>query len=305
MNGILLINKPSGPTSHDIVDEARRLLGVRKIGHGGTLDPIASGLLILGVGKGTRILEYFIHSDKVYRAQIRLGLITETFDITGEIREEHPCDVTEEEVVKALKSLEGEVLQVPPAYSAKKYKGRKLYELAREGKIIRLPPKKVNVYSVEIVKIDLNEHFVEAVFKVSSGTYIRSLCMELGYRLGCGAVMSGLVRLQQGPLKLDDAVDIEDISPERIIPINEALAWMPAITVDEEGAEKVKNGGQIYAPHVLEIAGDFPKDADIRILDPSGELLAIAKSERTSRFIKTLKSHGRRDRVAKLKKVLV
>jgi len=304
MNGILLIDKPSGPTSHDVVDRVRRKLGIKKVGHAGTLDPIATGLLVLGIGKGTRILEYFLHADKVYRAQIKLGIVTETFDITGEIKEEHPCNVTESEVVQALKSLQGEFLQVPPAYSARKYKGRKLYELAREGKIIRLPPRRVFVHKVEVIQVDLQENLVEALFKVSSGTYIRSLCMELGYRLGCGAVMNGLTRIQQGPFKLESAVKLEDVSTEKITPINVALGWMPALVVNEESAERVKNGGQIYTSQVIEVVGDFSKDADIRILDPSGELLAVARSERTSKFIKTLKSHGRRDRVAKLKKVL-
>ncbi|MCD6253541.1 MAG: tRNA pseudouridine(55) synthase TruB [Thermotogae bacterium] len=304
MNGILLIDKPSGPTSHDVVDQVRRKLGIKKVGHAGTLDPIATGLLVLGIGKGTRILEYFLHADKVYRAQIKLGIVTETFDITGEIKEEHPCNVTESEVVQALKSLQGEFLQVPPAYSARKYKGRKLYELAREGKIIRLPPRRVFVHKVEVIQVDLRENLVEALFKVSSGTYIRSLCMELGYRLGCGAVMNGLTRIQQGPFKLENAVKLEDVSTEKITPINVALGWMPALVVNEESAERVKNGGQIYTSQVIEVVGDFSKDADIRILDPSGELLAVARSERTSKFIKTLKSHGRRDRVAKLKKVL-
>ena len=214
MNGILLIDKPSGPTSHDVVDRVRRKLGIKKVGHAGTLDPIATGLLVLGIGKGTRILEYFLHADKVYRAQIKLGIVTETFDITGEIKEEHPCNVTESEVVQALKSLQGEFLQVPPAYSARKYKGRKLYELAREGKIIRLPPRRVFVHKVEVIQVDLQENLVEALFKVSSGTYIRSLCMELGYRLGCGAVMNGLTRIQQGPFKLESAVKLEDVSKE-------------------------------------------------------------------------------------------
>jgi len=304
MNGILLIDKPSGPTSHDVVDQVRRKLGIKKVGHAGTLDPIATGLLVLGIGKGTRILEYFLHADKVYRAQIKLGIVTETFDITGEIKEEHPCNVTESEVVQALKSLQGEFLQVPPAYSARKYKGRKLYELAREGKIIRLPPRRVFVHKVEVIQVDLRENLVEALFKVSSGTYIRSLCMELGYRLGCGAVMNGLTRIQQGPFKLENAVKLEDVSTEKITPINVALGWMPALVVNEESAERVKNGGQIYTSQVIEVVGDFSKDADIRILDPSGELLAVARSERTSKFIKTLKSHGRRGRVAKLKKVL-
>ncbi|RKX45147.1 MAG: tRNA pseudouridine(55) synthase TruB [Thermotogae bacterium] len=304
MNGILLIDKPSGPTSHDVVDRVRRKLGIKKVGHAGTLDPIATGLLVLGIGKGTRILEYFLHADKVYRAQIKLGIVTETFDITGEIKEEHPCNVTESEVAQALKSLQGEFLQVPPAYSARKYKGRKLYELAREGKIIRLPPRRVFVHKVEVIQVDLQENLVEALFKVSSGTYIRSLCMELGYRLGCGAVMNGLTRIQQGPFKLESAVKLEDVSTEKITPINVALGWMPALVVNEESAERVKNGGQIYTSQVIEVVGDFSKDADIRILDPSGELLAVARSERTSKFIKTLKSHGRRDRVAKLKKVL-
>lgn len=304
MNGILLIDKPSGPTSHDVVDRVRRKLGIKKVGHAGTLDPIATGLLVLGIGKGTRILEYFLHADKVYRAQIKLGIVTETFDITGEIKEEHPCNVTESEVVQALKSLQGEFLQVPPAYSARKYKGRKLYELAREGKIIRLPPRRVFIHKVEVIQVDLQENLVEALFKVSSGTYIRSLCMELGYRLGCGAVMNGLTRIQQGPFKLESAVKLEDVSTEKITPINVALGWMPALVVNEESAERVKNGGQIYTSQVIEVVEDFSKDADIRILDPSGELLAVARSERTSKFIKTLKSHGRRDRVAKLKKVL-
>ena len=309
MNGILLVNKPSGPTSHDIVDIVRDKLGVKKVGHAGTLDPFARGLLILGIGKATRILEYFQHMDKVYRAVVKLGLVTETFDITGEVREENPCEISGEEVKRTLYSFVGEYMQVPPAYSARKYRGRKLYELAREGKIIRLPPKKVRIHWFKDVIYDGETKKLYFTARVSSGTYIRSLAMDIGYALGCGATVEELVRVEQGPFDLSKAVDVTeaDVSKivDAIISMNDALSWMPALVVDESQAVAVKNGGQVYAPGVIEVIGDFGKDSVVRVLDSSGELLALAVSERTSKFVHTLKRLNRRDRVAKLRKVFV
>ncbi len=307
MNGILLVNKPPGPTSHDIVDIVRDKLGVKKVGHAGTLDPFAEGLLILGVGKATRILEYFQHMDKVYWTTLKLGLITETFDITGEVREENPCEISAEKVKGVLESFVGEYLQVPPAYSARKYKGRKLYELARQGRIIRLPPRKVKIHWFEGVEYDEKEKRLRFTVKVSSGTYIRSLAMDVGYALGCGATVEELVRIEQGPFKLSKAVNVMETDASEMVKVllsmNEALAWMPALVVDEKQARSVRNGGQVYAPGVIDIVGNFEKDTIVRILDSSGELLALAVSERTSKFICTLKRLNRCDRVAKLKKV--
>jgi len=306
-SGILLVNKRSGPTSHDVVDSVRKKLGVRKVGHAGTLDPFAKGLLILGINKGTRILEYFKDMHKTYRGKMKLGLITETFDITGEVREERECNVSLEDIEEAFQSFVGEYDQVPPAYSARRYKGERLYELARKGVIIRLPPKRVKINWIRILDVNLDEKTVLFETEVSPGTYIRSLAMDVGYKLGCGAVLLELERLRIGHFSVEESIDIESMPAEQlerhIIPLNEALKDLPAIVVTKSCGDKVLNGSQVYVDDVVEVSDDFEKGALVRIIDEKGRFLAVATAERKSEFIRTLKRLGRHDRIAKLRKV--
>ncbi len=307
MNGFLNAYKPKGPTSHDVVDEIRRKLRVKKVGHAGTLDPFARGVLVIGVGrKATRVLELLKDRRKIYWVKMRLGLITETFDITGEIVEERVCSATEEKIEKVILGFKGEYLQVPPAYSAKKYRGRKLYELAREGKIIRLPPRKVKIFRIWDIEFELP--FVSFRVEVSPGTYIRSLCMDIGYRLGCGAVAVDLVRECVGEFHLKDSVNPFQLSPEdlkrSLIDLERVLDFLPGLVLKDEGVKRVLSGTHPFLRDVLKTVGSFSKGDTIKILNSSGEIIAIAKAERSSGFLETLLSKGRDGKVAKLEKVL-
>ncbi|MEJ5258460.1 MAG: tRNA pseudouridine(55) synthase TruB [Fervidobacterium sp.] len=308
VNGILLVDKEKGPTSHDIVDRVRRLFSVKQVGHSGTLDPFATGLLVIGVGKATRLLEYLQHDTKVYKVKFKLGVITDTFDITGQVMEENPVEVSEIEILEAVKSFVGTYKQVPPAYSAKKYQGKKLYELAREGKIINLPPREVTIYDIYDIKIALP--YVEFTTKVSSGTYIRSLCMDIGYKLGCGATAVELRRISVGKFSVDDAINIPKIDRNEnvdeirekairsLIPIEQVLDF-PKVEVNN--VERIFNGVQPTVNDIIEIE-DFEKDDLIQIYF-QGKLIALAKAERSSSFINTLKKQSRNERIAKLIKV--
>ena len=313
LSGILLVDKEKGPTSHDIVERVRKLLRIKQVGHAGTLDPFATGLLVVGVGKATKLLEYLQHEDKVYKVKFKLGVITDTFDITGQIMEEHSDEVSklsEGEVLDAIKSFIGTYRQVPPAYSAKKYQGKKLYELAREGKIINLPPREVTIYDIWDVKINLPE--VEFVTKASSGTYVRSLCMDIGYKLGCGATAIELRRLSVGRFVVDDAIMIPEIKNldiqvfeslqelviKSLIPLEKVLDF-PRIVVKSQ--EKIYNGVQPKVEDLIEYE-NFKKDQIIQVFH-NGKLIAVARAERNSEFIETLKKHNRNERIATLIKV--
>ncbi len=302
-DGIILVDKPVGVTSHDVVNLLRKKLNTKKIGHAGTLDPFASGLLIAGIKKGTRLLEYFLEMDKTYRAELELGRITDTFDITGKTVEEREVpEISIDDITSVLKSFEGEYLQVPPAYSAKKHNGERLYKLAREGKIINLPPKSVKVHSIE--HITLSQNKVTFTARVSKGTYIRSLVMDIGYKLGCGATTTNLRRILQGRFSVDNSYSIDDVSQISVIPMEEAVDFLPGLLLSESESSKVLLGNQIHANGVAGILGHFEKDEIIRIIGSDERLIAVAKSERTSSFLKTLIAKDSKERVAKLVKVL-
>jgi tRNA pseudouridine55 synthase len=211
--GFILVNKPSGPTSHDIVDHLRRITGVKKIGHAGTLDPFATGLLILGIGRpATKLLGKFLKQAKEYIATIKLGAVSDTYDRTGEILQitNGKLQITKETIEKTLKNFVGEIEQIPPMYSAKKVKGKKLYQLARQGKSIARQPQKVTVYKIKLLK------FSKSTLKIkvgcSSGTYIRSLADDIGRTLGHGAYLEELCRTKIGQFDLENAVDLNKIN---------------------------------------------------------------------------------------------
>jgi tRNA pseudouridine55 synthase len=215
MEGILLVDKPQGLTSHDVVQLARRKLDIRKIGHSGTLDPMATGLLILLVGRATKLASRFLRLSKEYRATIRLGIRTDTADTWGKLICERSCkDIDESRIIGAFQRFKGRVTQIPPMYSALKYKGQRLYSLARKGIEVRRRPREVSIYNLEIIKFDLP--FVTFVISCSAGTYIRSLCDDIGELLGCGACLQGLRRLKIGQFSIEDAIKPKEISPEAI-----------------------------------------------------------------------------------------
>ncbi|MBU1179749.1 tRNA pseudouridine(55) synthase TruB [Patescibacteria group bacterium] len=211
-SGFLLINKPAGPTSHDVIDEMRRITGVRKIGHAGTLDPFASGLLIVAVGReATREIAKFVKLDKTYIAELRLDAVSDTFDKTGNIKEQDTRNKIQiEKIKKILEAFEGKQTQVPPMFSAKKVGGKKLYELARKGEIVEREPVEINIEYIKI--LDYKWPYLEIESRVSSGTYIRALAHDIGQALGCGAYLEELERTEIGEYKLEQAIAIDRIS---------------------------------------------------------------------------------------------
>lgn len=304
MNGILNVYKPKGLTSHDVVDEIRKKLNIRKVGHAGTLDPFAEGVLIIGLGHSTRLLEYFKDLKKRYYVKAILGLITETFDITGEVKEEKNCNKSAKEIIEAINSFKGKYLQVPPAYSAKKYKGERLYKLAREGKIISLPPREVEIYNIENIKV--NPPYFSFEVEVSTGTYIRSLCMDIGYKLSCGATAVELVRTNIGDFNIKNSINPFEKSREEILshlmnPIK--VLNLPKVVIYKDYVEKIFNGIQPTLEFVKEIINDFKKGNDVMLVCDE-KLIAIAKAERNSSFFETLRKESRlRERIFSLKKV--
>lgn len=301
VNGFVLVDKPSGITSHDAVDIIREKFSTKKVGHSGTLDPFATGLLLIGINKGTRLLEYLQHQDKKYHVKAKLGVITDTYDITGEIKEKNEVlkkhmDKLEETIL----SFKGNYMQVPPMYSARKYQGKKLYELARQGKIIKMPPVEVKIYTIENIKIHEDGNF-EFECEVSSGTYIRSLIMDIGYKLGIGAVTTELRRLKVGKFDIKDAVKLEEISEKNIISMIDMLSF-PKVILNEIGLARALNGNHIFLEHI-EKYDDFKKEDYVSLVDNNKNLIAIAVAERNSNFLKTLENHQRNERIFKIKKV--
>ena len=213
-SGFLLVDKPVGPTSHDVVDAARRALRTRKIGHAGTLDPFASGLLILAVGKMTKEVSKFVGLDKSYDATLRLGATSDTMDRTGKVERKDCAPVSRETFALALEGFRGAIDQVPPMYSAKKVGGKKLYELAREGKEIERKPVRVTIHELELVEYAWPVAKIRT--RVSSGTYIRALADDIGKALGCGAYLEELRRTRIGSFDVKDAVKKEEIAPDKL-----------------------------------------------------------------------------------------
>ena len=216
LSGMLLINKPAKATSFSIVHKVRKTLGVKKCGHCGTLDPFATGLLIIMTGKATKLQENFMKQDKVYIADFLFGMTTDTYDITGAVtQEQNASQITKEQVAKALKNFEGEIEQIPPMYSAIQHKGSRLYDLARKGIVVERKPRKINIKKIELLSFE--NKTAKVFIECSSGTYIRSIADDLGKLLGCGAVVSELKRERIGEFNVADAVRPEDIENQSVL----------------------------------------------------------------------------------------
>lgn len=247
MQGLILINKPSGMTSFSAVNKIKWLAQEKRVGHTGTLDPLATGLLPVFLGRATALAGIVLDADKGYIATAKLGITTDTCDITGKVESELTVKVKEEELAAVLEKFRGKILQTPPMYSALKKDGVRLYELARQGKSVDIPPREV-----EITRLDLLE-FSGDTFKIavdcSKGTYIRSLCRDIGEALGCGAVMTALHRTSTGGFDVKDAVDLETLSRENIaeylLPEETALQELTEVQVTEKQAVRFSNGGQL------------------------------------------------------------
>ena len=249
LNGILVMDKPEGPSSFDVIRVIRRLLGVKKIGHTGTLDPMATGVLPLAVGRATRLVSFLQDGDKEYEGRMVLGRITDTQDATGRIQEERPINgLTREAVEEAAKEFVGNIQQVPPAYSAVKINGRPAYKMARKGEDVALKSRTITVHDFRILEADLP--LVRFSALVSKGTYVRTLVSDLGERLGVGGCLDRLRRIKTGPFSLEQAVTLDEARDlaadgtltDRMIPANEALGFMPQVMVSPRTAEHVAHG---------------------------------------------------------------
>lgn len=240
MNGFLIISKESGMTSHDVVNKIRKIFQTKQVGHTGTLDPNATGVLIVAVGKATKAIEYLENDEKIYEAELTLGITTDTEDIWGNVIEEKEINISDEKIQETIKSFIGNIKQVPPMYSALKVNGKKLYELAREGVTIDREARDITIYDIYDIKINNNK--VKFTVHCSKGTYIRTLCKDIGEKLGCGACMSALNRVKVGVFDIENAKTIDNITENDLIDLKEPLKKYEAIYLENDEAKKYING---------------------------------------------------------------
>lgn len=265
-DGLLLVDKPSGITSHDAVDRVRRAIGVRKVGHAGTLDPMATGLLVMGVGRATRLLRFLGELPKLYEGTAILGVETDTLDGTGLVLRQSSVNVTDEELREAMASFTGEIEQIPPAYSAVKVGGQPLHRAARKGQQAEAPPRRVHVYAFNLRRFDPPE--LDFRVRCSGGTYIRTLVADVGTKLGCGAHLSGLRRTAVGPFAVREAH-----SPDhqgQVLPLDRAVDHLSAVSLEEDEARAASHGS-VLGP--TGIVGPY------RVLAPDGRLIGIYRDE--------------------------
>jgi tRNA pseudouridine55 synthase len=275
LHGFLNVDKPAGITSHDVVARLRRLVGQRRAGHGGTLDPAATGVLPVALGAATRLLEYLVEGRKTYHAAIRFGVTTTTDDAEGAVVEERLVPVlTRDDLLRAVQSFIGTIQQVPPLYSAVQVSGQRMYDLARRGAAINVPPRSVEIDRIEVVDWQSPVAILEIV--CGKGTYIRALARDLGAAIGCGAHLQALRRTAVGPLTLETAVPLDRLLTggrpveRHLLPPDAALADWPRIDVDDVLAQRLRNGIPIRLPAM---------DDRARIYGPDGTLLALVRRD--------------------------
>lgn len=273
-NGILIVNKPSGITSRDVVNIVGKTLNTKKVGHTGTLDPMARGVLVLCLGNALKVCELITANDKEYIAKVILGIETETLDTTSPIINTKKTNITKEEIEKVLNSFKGSYLQEVPKYSAVKINGKKLYEYAREGKEIELPKKMVTIYDIQLIS-DITYYNDTTTFyiktTVSKGTYIRSLIRDIGYKLNTYGCMDSLERTRQGIFNIDNSNTIEEIKNNnyKLLSIEESLPNIPLVQVDNKTLFKIKNG--------VKLKKFF--DGDMAIIKDKNKVVAIYKND--------------------------
>lgn len=283
MTGLLLVDKPAGMTSHDVVDRIRKAAGIRRVGHTGTLDPSATGLLILCLGQATRLSEHLTGLDKTYEGQMRLGITTTSYDMDGEVTAEAPVpDLTLDQIAGVCQHFTGEIEQLPPMVSAVKVGGQRLYKMARKGKEVERPPRKVTVHQFDV--LDYQPPDVAIRVRCTSGTYVRSLCHDAGQELGCGAVLARLRRTWVGEHSVEEARALDAFqSPEdvreHLLPMDKALR-LPEVTVLPSGRDALVNGGTLVQAN---IAGSCPvTEGWVQLKGKGGRLLALGVVQPTA-----------------------
>ena len=273
MNGIVIIDKPQEWTSQDVTARLRRVFNTRRIGHGGTLDPMATGVLPVFVGRATRGVEFFEHAEKTYETVLRLGLTTDTEDVTGTVLTESPVNVTEEDVLAVLPKFRGEIMQVPPMYSALKINGQKLVDLARKGKEVERQPRPITIH--ELTYLGMEENGIRLRVRCSKGTYIRTLCKDIGEALGCGGCMAQLRRVSAGEYTIDEAVPLMELlemeNPEQVLRgVDTMFRNHPAVTLTPNQEKRCRCGNSFS----VKIS-----DGTYRAYGQNGDFLMLAKVE--------------------------
>ena len=273
-NGIIVIDKPQGWTSMDVCAKLRGVFHEKRVGHAGTLDPMATGVLPVFLGRATRAVEFADKSDKEYIAELKLGVITNTQDTSGETLEERPVQAGREQLEEVLEQFRGEILQIPPMYSAIKINGKKLYELARKGREVERPARAVNIKSLEILGQQGKDLYTIKA-RCTKGTYIRTLCHDIGQALGCGGCMASLRRTMAAGFTLEDAVTLEEIQAAAdpaalLLPVDDYFKALPACTIRGKALFRAKNGN----PFLWELP-----DGDYRVYGPEGEFLLLGRCE--------------------------
>ena len=282
MNGIVIVDKPQGWTSQDVTARLRRVFNTRRIGHGGTLDPMATGVLPVFVGRATRGVEFFEHAEKTYETVLRLGITTDTEDITGTVLTQQDAFVTGEMLETVLARFRGEIMQVPPMYSALKVNGQKLYDLARKGKEVERQPRPITIH--ELTLLGMEADGIHLRVRCSKGTYIRTLCKDIGAALGCGGCMAALRRVAAGAYTIEEAVPLQTLldteTPEAYLrAVDTMFAQYPQVTLTQKQALRCRNGNSFTVR--------LP-DGTYRAYDPDGEFLMLAKVEES--VMSTVKS---------------
>ncbi len=284
--GILNLDKPRGPTSHDVVNHVRALTGIRRVGHAGTLDPLATGVLIICIGRATRVSEYLMGGQKVYQARVRLGVTTDTYDAEGQIVARSPLKVEREQIEAALSQFRGQIIQTPPVYSALKHQGTSLHRLARQGvdvkEIAQRKARQVEITQLALVDWDIPHVLLEVT--CSSGTYIRSLAHDVGQVLGCGAHLTELTRLASGSFHLDNAIPLEQFARAAeesrwlslLHPLDAALTHFPPLHLDVESARRLCSGQAVTAPSPGCLSGEETEEVLARAYGPGDIFLALA-----------------------------
>ena len=273
MNGIVIIDKPQGWTSQDVTARLRRVFGTRRIGHGGTLDPMATGVLPVFVDRATRGVEFFEHAEKTYETLLRLGLTTDTEDISGTVLTEQEANVTMEQLEAVLENFRGEIMQVPPMYSALKINGQKLVDLARKGRTGERQPRPITIH--ELTLLGMEAEGIRLRVRCSKGTYIRTLCKDIGEALGCGGCMAALRRVQAGEYTIDEAVPLQTLldseDPGQYLrPVDSMFRNHPAVTLTPNQEKRCRNGNAVSI--------QLP-DGTYRAYSQAGEFLMLARVE--------------------------
>ncbi len=277
LSGVLVVDKPAGPTSHDVVDRVRAVLGLRRVGHTGTLDPFATGVLPVCVGKATRLASLLAQDTKLYRARVRFGFSTTTDDLTGQaLSSPCPVDLARLDLAAACQALTGPLMQTPPCFSAKRIAGRRSHELARQGAPVAPRAVPVTVHSIEILSVDKDQAEIEA--RCSSGTYVRALARDLGQRLGVGGHLTALRRLASGPFTCDQAASWERLESEagqRLLPLSALLLEWPSVCVGAQGLLALSHGRDLAPDMLLGAFPQRPPSGLLRVLDQEGRLVAL------------------------------